>query len=173
MKKKWLCLYYITLVVICQGVVLGAGRAAAAELTDEQRTAIIDHCDAIRENLRYTQRDDSRSRVYLGRYYETILSKFMTPLNLRLVENNLSDTKLIENQGNFAARRGDFVNDFIAYSQALEETIGVDCKREPERFYEKLSETRKIRKRVNSDVKKLRELTEEQIKLVGELEGKI
>lgn len=175
MKKKRLCLYCIIFVVFCQLVTtVGLTRTVVAEnekpvLTDAERSVIVDHCDTIRDNLKFTQREDSRTRVYLGRYYETILSKFITPLNLRLVENTLSDTKLINNQTSFAAERAEFMSDFVMYSQALEELTKINCKTEPNLFYEKLEITRTLRKVVNRDAKKMRELTHEQVKLVEQL----
>lgn len=140
-------------------------------ITDEQRGIIIDHCDAMKDNLKALQKVDSRTRVYLGRYYETILTNFITPLNLRLVENNISAPKLLENQTNFASRRGKFVNDFIVYQQALEELVHVNCKSEPDKFYEKMLVARDKRKVVNKDVTKLKEMTDEQVKLVEELKN--
>lgn len=140
-------------------------------LTDEQKTTIIDHCDAMKDNVKSLQKVDSRARVYLGRYYETILTNFITPLNLRLVENNISNPALLENQTNFANRRDRFVNDFIVYQQALEELVHVNCKSEPDRFYEKLLVARDKRKIVNRDVVRLREMTGEQVKLVEALKN--
>lgn len=142
-------------------------------VTEAQKATIVDHCDTIQYSLGSLQRADSRTRVYLGRYYETILTSFITPLNLRLVENNMSDTRLIENQTNFAARRTRFVNDYIAYQQALEELVNVNCKTEPEKFYEKLVATREKRRVVNRDVTRLREMTDTQVKLVEELKNGI
>ena len=142
-----------------------------SNLTDSQRTIIIDHCDTIKDSLKSLQRVDSRSRVYLGRYYEAILTNFITPLNLRLVENNISNSKLLDNQTNFANRRTSFVNDFITYQQALEELVHTDCKNQPDKFYEKLVSVREKRKVVNRDVTKLREFTDEQKKLVEELKN--
>lgn len=188
-KKKSLSLYYIILLLFLQGLgsflgsfwgdFWGIGARVYADegetneviLTENQKTTIMDHCDTIKDSLKSLQRVDSRTRVYLGRYYETILSNFITPLNLRLVENNISDTRLIENQTNFANRRTRFVNDFIVYQQALEETLKVDCKNEPVRFYDKLVSAREKRKVVNRDVNRLKGMTDEQVKLVEELKN--
>lgn len=138
-------------------------------VTAEQRTTIVDHCDTMKDSLKSLQRTDSRARVYLGRYYETILSDFIVPLNLRLVENNISNTKLIDNQTNFVASRTSFNNDYVSYQQSLEELVNINCKTEPEKFYEKLLVTREKRKIVKKDVSKMRSLTDEQKKLVEEL----
>ena len=175
MKKIRLSSYYTIFFIFLQVFAGFIGVKVYAEgedenneplITAEQRNTIMDHCDAIRDNLKSLQRTDSRARVYLGRYYETILSNFITPLNLRLVENNMSNTKLLENQTNFANKRTAFVNDYISYQQSLEELVNMDCKSEPEKFYEKLLVTREKRQIVNKDTAKLRNLTNEQKKLV-------
>lgn len=176
MKKKCISSYYIIFFVFLQVSVILTGVRVWAEgeqteslITAEQKTVIVDHCDAMKDSLKSLQRTDSRARVYLGRYYETILTNFITPLNIRLVENNVSDSKLLDNQTNFATRRTDFNNDYISYQQSLEELVNVDCKVEPEKFYEKLVTTREKRKIVKKDVTKMRELTDEQKKLVEAL----
>ena len=175
-KKIGRYFYYIIFLCFLQVLMVFSGVRVFAEgedegvtLTDTQKSTIVDHCDTIKDSLRSLQRVDSRSRVYLGRYYETILTNFITPLNLRLVENNISNTKLLDNQTNFAAKRTSFVNDFIAYQQTLEELINIDCKKEPMRFYEKLVVAREKRRTVNKDVKVLKKLTDEQVKLVEAL----
>ena len=174
MNKRWLI---VGVVFIAQAAVIGNAKAEEGEvdagLAAEHRSAVVDHCESIRNDLRNLQRMDSRTRVYLGRYYETILTKFVTPLNLRLVENNLSDVKLIENQTNLATARSNFADDFTKYSQTLEELIGIDCKNEPERFYERLVVTRDRRAKVNKDARKIRELTNEQVTLVKGLEDRL
>ena len=176
MKKIRLSSYYIILFAFLQvfSCLIGVNVSAEGEeveITDEQKTTIVDHCDAIKNDLKLLQRTDSRTRVYLGRYYETILVNFITPLNLRLVENNISNTKLLDNQTNFATRRTNFVNDYIVYQQVLEELVNIDCKNEPVKFYEKLVVAREKRNLVNKDVSKLKGLADEQVKLVEELKN--
>lgn len=178
MRKRYTYFYYIILFLFLQvlGCFLGItafaeGEETASVMTPEQKSVVVDHCDAIKDNLKTLQRTDSRTRVYLGRYYETILVNFITPLNIRLVENNISNNKLIDNQTNFVSRRNSFVNDYVAYQQALEELVNTDCKNEPEKFYERLQLAREKRKVVNKDVINLRALTDEQQKLVEELKN--
>ncbi len=163
MKKKRICLYFSILLLFCQCFI---GVAGVSALEDGQRAAIVDHCDEIRENLRNVQKKDRQTRVYLGRVYESVLNKFVTPLNLRLVENNKSDTALLENQSLFAEVQKNFKDDYVSYQQVLEETIQLDCKSEPERFYESLEIARKGRRVLGKDIAKLRELITKQVKIV-------
>lgn len=163
---------FLQVLVVISGLFIGVNVARAEgenELTEAQRSVIMDHCDTIRDSLKSLQRTDSRARVYLGRYYETILTSLMTPLNVRLVENNISNTGLMDNQTKFAARRNQFVNDYIIYQQELEELVNTNCKTEPEKFYQNLVEAREKRATVNRDVVRLRQMTSEQVRLVEEL----
>ena len=141
----------------------------ATEITTERKNAIIDNCENIKAMLVNLQHEDSRVRVYLGRYYETIISKFITPLNVRLVENNLSSSGLIDNQNDFAKVRADFMIDYIEYQKGLEELVATNCKDEPEVFYEKLEKVRDKRKIVAKDATKIRSLASKQIDLVLKL----
>lgn len=168
MKKKGISFYCIILLMFCQVFAPNVGA-----ITEVQSNAIVKHCDTIKEDLKKVQKEDARVRVYLGGYYETILMKFITPLNVRLVENNLSSASLVENQNKFAASKTTFADDFITYQQGLEELVGMDCKEKPEEFYEKLTIVRQKRKTMAQDVLKMRSLISEHIKLVEGLKGKV
>lgn len=171
LKRKVLVLAAFSVFLGFFGVNVFAEGEEEPTITDSQKAIIVDHCDTIKDSLKSLQRVDSRTRVYLGRYYETILTNFITPLNLRLVENNISNPELLDNQTNFANKRTSFVNDFIVYQQALEELVNVNCKSEPDRFYKKLLVAREKRAIVNKDVSKLRSYTDEQMKLVEGLKN--
>lgn len=168
MNKKGLCFYYIILLVFLQVFVPSAGA-----ITDRQSEAIVKKCDMIRDDLKKVQKEDARARVYLGGHYETILSKYITPLNVRLVENNLSSAGFVENQNKFVSSRATFSSDFITYQQGLEELVGMDCKTEPEKFYDKLVVVRQKRKMMVQDVLKMRDLISQHIKLVTDLRSKV
>lgn len=154
-------------------MVLGLVSLPVGAISEEQKAGISDHCDTIVENLKKVQHSDARARVYLGGYYETILTKFVMPLNLRIVENNLSAPELIENQSKMAEAKATFADDYVHYQQELEGLVGMDCKKEPEAFYERLELVRKGRKKVERDVAKMRNLITEQVKLVKELKDRI
>ena len=135
-------------------------------VTGGQKTAVKEHCEAIKNDLKNVQKNDAKVRVNLGGLYETVLSKFIMPLNVRLVENNLSNAKLVENQNKFAEAKTVFADDYINYQQGLEELVSMDCKTEPGGFYEKLVKVRQRRKTMEQDVLKLRNLIADHIKLV-------
>ena len=195
MKKKGLTFYCIILLMFCQDLLrksrlLGVGLkvqiaffallvslsgqfCVVQAIGPDQSAAIAEHCDMIKDDLKKVQKEDARARVYLGGYYETILTKFVTPLNVRLVENNLSSAGLVENQNNFAGAKTLFSNDYITYQQGLEELVGMDCKQEPEKFYDKLTTVRQKRKIMVQDVLKMRNLISEHVRLVEGLKGKV
>ncbi|MBR3180988.1 hypothetical protein IKF63_02835 [Candidatus Saccharibacteria bacterium] len=127
-------------------------------LSEEKRGLISQNCGTIRQSLKNLQRADSRARIYFGSIYETVSSKYVTPLNLRLVKNNISSVPMINLQTSLANSRSKFSADFIDYSKSLEELIVLDCRLNPDSFYEKLLETRKKREFVASDMKTLNEL---------------
>ena len=169
MKKFRQSLYYIILLLICLvGVAL-----PVAGLSKEQEAGISDHCETIKDSLRTVQKSDARARVYLGGKYETILNKYVTPLNVRLVENSLSTTSLIESQNTLANGKAKFANDYVDYQQKLEELVGADCKNSPADFYEKLENVREKRKKVEQDVQKMKTALTDYVKLVKELKEKL
>ena len=166
MKKKILILNYIILMLICPVVVVNAESKTGVAMAPSS-------CETIRSSLKMLQKTDARARVYLGSYYETILTKFITPLNVRLVENNLSNADFVENQNSFVETRRVFSNDFISYQKGLEELVGMNCKDEPDLFYNKLVVVRQKRKIMEQDVLKMREIIAQHVKLVNALKGKL
>lgn len=139
----------------------------------ERLSNISQNCGSIRNSLKLLQRSDSRARTYFGSIYETVSSKYLIPLNLRLVKNNISDISLIDLQSSIATDRSAFSTDFIAYSKSLEELIDLDCRLNPEDFYEKLVETRELRKTVASDMDKINESLVKSVKSVKKLEDSL
>lgn len=167
MKKK---LWFLMMAV---GLILLGFSSSVLAIPENQKTAISEGCEKIRESLKTVQHQDSRTRVYLGRYYETVISKYITPLNVRLVENNLFDGGLMDNQDSFSKTRNNFIIDFIEYQKGLEDLVATDCKSEPEGFYNKLVKVREQRKLVEKDTVLLKELMMTQLKLVNELKERI
>ena len=142
-------------------------------ISEKQEKAIATNCDSIKTQLKNIQKNDARLRVHLGGRYEAILTRYMTPLNMRLIENNLSNAELVENQSSFSETKTMFVNDYINYQQDLEKLVAIDCKNEPANFYERLEKVRQKRKIVEQDATKLRSLISKHLKLVMELRSKL
>lgn len=165
-------------VVVMMGVVATSAMAGFATtwaegetvtLTDSQKNSIVQNCDVIHEQLVNLQHMDSRTRVYLGRYYETILTDYVTPLNVWLVANSMANAGLIDNQNSFTTTRGKFVSDYIVYQKELEALVGMDCKVDATKFYDKLVMVRKAREVVEKDTTEMRKLMDEQMELVEKL----
>jgi len=145
-------------ILIAAAITTAPVLAAEPPLTSEQSRKISESCSTIRQNLKTLQRSDSRTRTYFGSIYETVASKYLKPLNLRLVNNDMVDSSLLGIQTSFATNRSNFSDDFIQYSKSLEELITIDCYNEPDSFYRKLIETRDKRAAVADDVNKLNKL---------------
>lgn len=138
-------------------------------LSEGQSTVIVQNCATIKQSLRALQRTDARSRSYLGSAYETIISNFITPLNLRLVSNGQPNTNLTNLHSQILDTRKSFISEYTTYSQALEDLISTDCYTHPEDFYNKLYDTRKKRAEVSTITTNLRNLLSEYLTAVRRL----
>ena len=166
MKNK---LLLFAVLVFAISVPASSAFAAESKLTKEQSAKLSESCGSIRQNLKNLQRTDSRTRTFFGAIYETVSTKYLKPLNLRLVNNDLANSDLLNLQTSIATARSDFSDDFIAYSKSLESLIAIDCRLEPDNFYEKLLETREKRTAVATDVKTLNNLLTDIAKTVEKL----
>lgn len=143
---------------------------AEEDIPKEKQASIIEHCDTIRASLKATQRSDSHARTYLGSLYETFLNQFLTPLNVRLLKNNISNPELTEIQADLVETRNAFNSSFISYSKSLEDLINTDCINSPKVFYSKLQSTRKERAIVDSYTKKISNLISSHEKIIIKME---
>lgn len=150
-------------------LMLGFVPLPVGAITKSQEAAIADHCNAVKESLKSVQRADARARVYVGGRYETILSKFVMPMNVWLVENNMSRADLIESQNSIAQLKLKFANDYVDYQQGLEQLVATDCKSQVPAFYDKLVQVRTKRKKVEKDMAKMTEALDEYKTRVGKL----
>lgn len=167
-RMKRLALAVMVLVVLSVAFA-PMSNVMAAQVPEAKLTAVREQCDEIRDNLKALQRSDSRARVYLGRYYGIILSRFIIPLNVRLVKNSLSSSAFTENQNRFEKAWTSFTIDYIEYQKGLEELVSIDCRTEPERFYQKLTNVRVKRAAVEDDTVEIRKRAEQHVGLVMEL----
>ena len=152
---------------------LGAGVYAEeeGELTDEMREAIVQDCGSIRQSLQSVQRADARTRVLLGTTYQTVLTNFVTPLNLRLVKEGKLNTELTDVQLDLIATREAFSQQFVRYSKELEELLAIDCKERPDDFYAQLGRTRQARARLSLATRAVNLVLDTHEAAVGELKA--
>ena len=167
MKKTILVLALVLTLISCPVF------AADNTISETKKKSIVANCDSIVEKLKTLQHEDSRARVYLGRYYETIQTKFITPLNVRLAENTLSSDGFVKNQNDFSKFRSGFMIEFIELQKSMDDLISTDCKKEPELFYQKLDNTREMRRKVAVDVSEIRNQIKQHVSIVKKLEEKL
>ncbi len=143
---------------------------AVAAISEEQTNAVVQNCSNIKQSLVKLQHSDSRTRTYLGSSYEAISTRFITPLNLRLVKNNLPITELFKIQNDFSAAQSSFRNKYVDYMRELEGLIATDCSTHPADFYQKLTAVRTKREDLRKVTKTLSELADQQYQSVSNLE---
>lgn len=151
--------------------VIASSSCVAVEISDSQKTAISQNCAHIIESLQQLQRVDSRTRTYLGTAYESISSRFITPLNLRLVKLGRPSSLLFDIQNNFTTAQAQFREKYVEYMRDLETLIATDCSAHPDEFYDHLVSVRKKRETLRLSTKRLAELAEEQYQAVTQLRG--
>lgn len=153
MRKKIVALLLVSILGLSF-----ASPVSAIELTDKQKSAIINSCSTLKTNLKSVQHLDARTRTYYGKYYETIFTSYMLTLNTRLVKNSISNPDLTKIQSDFASARSKFVSDYVSYSKSFEELVATDCANSPSNFYDTLKNVQEKRTDLTADIKKLSEI---------------
>lgn len=136
--------------------------ATDIEISEEKIENIKTNCNDIKQTLKRVQNSDRNTRVSLGQTYQLVMTDFITPLNIRLVKNNISSPDLSSVQSRFASAREDFNRKYIIYSQTLEGLMNADCKSDPTDFYSKLVQTRESRQAVAESVGIINSIIDDQ-----------
>lgn len=139
-------------------VVFSSSTATAIKLDENRIGAISQNCSIIRERLRRIEKAGAKSRVYLGTQYESVYSGLMSNFSLRLMRNGIANQDIADQQAAFDSERARFRNDFISYSQELQTLISMDCRNEPEKFYQQLEVTREKRANIAESINRLNEI---------------
>ncbi len=162
--------------LILSGVVpllLLPNRVSAQDITEAQRNAVVQNCSNIKQSLTKLQYSDSRTRTYLGSAYEAISGRFITPLNLRMVKNNMPSNELFRIQNEFVSAQAEFRTAYVDYMRELESLIATDCTHAPQDFYNKLETVRSKRDFLSRTTKKISELAAAQYKNVEDLRASL
>ena len=164
-------------IVIFSALILSLGFSfsnltfADTEISSEKLEGIEMDCQSIKSSLKRIQNIDKNTRISIGRSYQTILTNFITPLNVRLVKNNKYNNELASIQNRFVEARDKFNRDYISYSQEFETLLSIDCKNESMNFYNQLEKTRGKRSEVAASAKKIREIITEHTNEVEKLKN--
>lgn len=160
---KWLAGW-----LACSIIVAALISTPADGLSEAQKSAISQNCLTIKQTLSQLQKVDSRTRTYLGTTYETIANKFITPLNLRLVNNYRPILSNI--QSDFMSAQNKFRDAYTEYMREMEGLIGVDCQNNPEEFYTRLVAVRDKRAKLRSSTETMSKLANDQYKSAKKLQ---
>ncbi len=142
---------------------------ADSSISSEQSDNIENNCSSIKNTLKRVQNSDKNARVSLGRNFQVILADYITPLNVRLVKNNIFNNELANLQNEFSELREDFSRKYVEYSQELELLISTSCEESPAIFYDRLETTRTKRAAIIDSAKKLNTMIKKDIEIVTNL----
>ena len=137
-----------------------AEEVAKEKPTEIQISKISKKCDDLKTNLKKLRSEDALKRVNLGKSYEKISNGLMSNFNARIALNKKNGAELILTASEFEENFKYFKENFQIYERELSELVSQDCTKNPREFYLKLEKTRRARREVNYNTKKLNEIAE-------------
>ncbi len=153
-------------VIISFAVVAVSGYSAAAQ--SEQAVLSDTHIQRIQQNcktaLRVIQQihvNDAPLRINRAQVYDSISSKLMTPLNGRLIVNKLDASAMVKTTAEYQKTLADFIASYYRYDNKMSDVLTINCVKEPQRFYDELSQARQMRTVVHNNVIKINGLIDE------------
>ena len=137
-----------------------AEEVAKEKPTEIQISKISKKCNDLKNNLKKIRSEDALKRVNLGKSYEKISNGLMSNFNARIALNKKNGAELILTASEFEENFKYFKENFQIYERELSELVSQDCTKNPREFYLKLEKTRRSRREVNYNTKKLNEIAE-------------
>ena len=137
-----------------------AEEMAKEKPTEIQISKISIKCNDLKNNLKKLRSEDALKRVNLGKSYEKISNGLMSNFNARIALNKKNGAELILTASEFEENFKYFKDNFQIYERELSELVSQDCTKNPREFYLKLEKTRRARREVNYNTKKLNEIAE-------------
>ena len=137
-----------------------AEEVAKEKPTEIQISKISKKCNDLKNNLKKLRSEDALKRVNLGKSYEKISNGLMSNFNARIALNKKNGAELILTASEFEENFKYFKENFQIYERELSELVLQDCTKNPREFYLKLEKTRRSRREVNYNTKKLNEIAE-------------
>jgi hypothetical protein len=137
-----------------------AEEMAKEKPTEIQISKISIKCNDLKNNLKKLRSEDALKRVNLGKSYEKISNGLMSNFNARIALNKKNGAELILTASEFEENFKYFKENFQIYERELSELVSQDCTKNPREFYLKLEKTRRARREVNYNTKKLNEIAE-------------
>ena len=137
-----------------------AEEVAKEKPTEIQISKISKKCNDLKNNLKKLRSEDALKRVNLGKSYEKISNGLMSNFNARIALNKKNGAELILTASEFEENFKYFKDNFQIYERELSELVLQDCTKNPSEFYLKLEKTRRARREVNYNTKKLNEIAE-------------
>ena len=137
-----------------------AEEVAKEKPTEIQILKISKKCNDLKNNLKKIRSEDALKRVNLGKSYEKISNGLMSNFNARIALNKKNGAELILTASEFEENFKYFKENFQIYERELSELVSQDCIKNLREFYLKLEKTRRSRREVNYNTKKLNEIAE-------------
>lgn len=146
-------------------LVVGAAAPSIAKaenqpLSPAHLERIRTHCVEAKSSLNQLHASDGLLRVNRGQLYELISTKLMAPLNSRLVLYRISSDGLVALGSDYDKQLETFRAEYQQYEVAMSQTLGIDCVKQPQQFYESLADAREKRQKTHAATVALQETIE-------------
>lgn len=154
LRKSIIFISLVSLVAVSPMVRADATPDASLDL-------IRKNCVLIQSNLARLHASDALARVYLGREYETILTKLMTPMNSRVALNKFDGSDMIRTTSDFNTMLAQFRSVYQQYDESMTSLSQVKCQTQPDVLLTTLAKVRNNRQATRDTVMSLSALTEQ------------
>lgn len=135
--------------------------AQTVGMTDEHIARIKSNCQGALGTLSRIHANDAPMYINRNQTYFSISDKLMARLNSRLTLNRFDATQLVRISGEYNEALARFRTAYKQYDDTMSEVLRIDCRRQPVSFYDKVTETREQRKKVNDAVQQMKALIDQ------------
>lgn len=153
--KTVLAAFLILFVTTIVAVGLPVAAQDSSSITDEHVAQIKNGCPTAIATLSQLHANDGPVFVNRNQAYFSISDKLIARLNSRLALNRFDTTPLVKIASEYSTALTEFRTAFKRYDDAMKSITKMNCVKQPNEFYDEITEARELRGKVNQAVRKL------------------
>lgn len=147
--------------------------AQEAELSPEHRSHIVANCATIKSTLTRIHTNDGPTYVNRNQTYFSISDKLIARFNGRLALSSYDMTQFSRLARDYNAALSSFRIIFGRYDDSMKDLLKIDCKKQPQEFYDAVLAARERRNELHEAVARINTMIDQYGQAVTALDGEL
>lgn len=158
MKSVCYSLVALLITTVAMASVPAFAQGSSTEMTDAHIAFIKSNCQTALGTLATIHANDAPIYINRNQTYFSVGDKLMARMNSRLSLNHFDASDLLSIAGDYDVALNSFRDSYKSYDDTMADLLRINCVKQPVSFYDKVTDARKARQKVNDAEKQLQSL---------------